>query len=979
MSALTCTNPDFYRGVVEDNAEGMVNRRRTVIYSTLDELIIGQIEGAAHAIEEVFASDRNLSVHALNLMLAGTIEIPRGDIQIYCKNLIVPPGDTDEKTGVTGPGAVLDVSPKALEAPYTEPFKPALIEDAKPVPDPGASGDKIADTLQKGAGGYGASSDPAVSARSSVRFGKEGDHAGSITIICDSIELRGELVLRAKGGNGYPGCNGQNGGPNSDRVRGHGGKGGKGGKGGVGGKGGAITIRCNTINDATLLQSDISPGDPGINGSPGLGGSPQGDSGARADRVEPAKEGGLIQRTDTTRKELGRDFDEVFLLKVLQRAKKLYLFNQPTHFSGTETSLPTDEKAWKEIGELAHWLNDVLEAFSTYKSQAPLNERRKHSMVSAAYAMKSQFDSTLTYFGWAADWVPPLPFEVLKHNLLTSLTHRAQFEASFLSMVKDLAEAETKQMDVNHARASLRQAEANQKAVYQASLAELALTQPEIESTVVAFDGAKEHLLAVLKDFTVEVKKCFSCDMEKVLQAGESFAFTGGEGASALMMGGLQIYSLYQSALTKLPLNEGGSISKDHVVQEIVTLGKDIRTDANGALYDRDPKTGELRIKPGKRLLLTSLDRFDEEVQKLTNTLDKKCTAAVTAAIREFKQALNEKGEALLRYNIYVLRLAEQYDDYLDTLAKIDELNKQPQPLSPHWLGQVSHLARLYQEQMEESLKSISMLQRKLSFMTLDYKEPLNVVAGMDRLWQDGPKPNDEQMQQLIERVDRICQSLDNFDSNQKSGLIRLPADPNRRSALYVHIKAGALLDRFKKTGSLSFTATPGIAPLEPIVPVPGAAPPMAELSKPQELEQAPEIPVIGSDHYHDIRVSHARVRIYGAKVANPKTRIHIDISAGVRSTIIDAKRVPHTFFHRIGRAASVEHKADTAFDGEDNTDMGAGHVGQLTDKALDMIGLFTDWTISVPPATNTGGANFGLDWSGVTDLTVHFDVLARD
>jgi hypothetical protein len=351
----------------------------------------------------------------------------------------------------------------------------------------------------------------------------------------------------------------------------------------------------------------------------------------------------------------------------------------------------------------------------------------------------------------------------------------------------------------------------------------------------------------------------------------------------------------------------------------------------------------------------------------------------VDRAIGEFKDALNEKGEALLRYNIYVLRLGEQYDAFLDTQARLAQLNEKDEPLSPIWLGQVSHLARLYQEQMEESLKTISMLQRKYAYMTLDHSDPIDFVAGMDSLWQDGPSPTSENMNQLIGRVDRLVERLDGYDSDQSGGLTPLPDNENQRGALFVHIKPGPLLERFKQTWTISFVTTPDIAPLEPLTAAADAAPlPPAELPK-IELEAAPPVPVIGCDRYHDIRVSHARARIYGATVRGTNTRIHIDVRTGKRSTIIDADGVPHTFFHRIERATSVEHTPDPKFDALDNSDMGAGHVGKLTDTAHDMIGLFTRWTLSVPLATHTSGPNFGLDLSGITGITLHFDVLARD
>jgi hypothetical protein len=267
---LANTNPNFYSTEVEetDPVLKQIFSRRTLFYHTGDQpLFLGQDPNSKVA--AFVPKDRHLTVCALNLSLAAAIKIPRGDVRLYCQTLTI------EKDL----SASIDVSPKDLDVEYL-----AVLAAAPQTGAPGTSG-------QSGAG---------HNHSLNKQYGENGATGGSITVICDRIILNDKLELKASGGSGYPGADGQdavagaNGsdgkmwhfigqdeaghvtdsrdGWDSHSEAGHpGGSGGDALKGGDGGDGGSINVRYRQLEGSDKLRLDAKAGAKGVSGNPGKG------------------------------------------------------------------------------------------------------------------------------------------------------------------------------------------------------------------------------------------------------------------------------------------------------------------------------------------------------------------------------------------------------------------------------------------------------------------------------------------------------------------------------------------------------------------------------------------------------------------------------------------------------------------------------------------------------------------------------------
>lgn len=208
--ALTNLSPDSFFGSYQDpqNQDGSLgpNHERYYVYKANDTLIVGGENGAAvlGAYLDAIPAGNNVSTQATNLLIATSITTPQADIQIYCRHLTIPAGAT----------VTIDVSAKA-DDDLDKTAAQATVKQAAEG-QPGQNGPTVATAwVQDIAGAKGQSSvpsDPSYGAPINYPFGRSGENGGSITIICDELQLDGTLILNANGRNGYSGCPGQPGG-----------------------------------------------------------------------------------------------------------------------------------------------------------------------------------------------------------------------------------------------------------------------------------------------------------------------------------------------------------------------------------------------------------------------------------------------------------------------------------------------------------------------------------------------------------------------------------------------------------------------------------------------------------------------------------------------------------------------------------------------------------------------------------------------
>ena len=124
--ALTNGNPDYYQYVQPDTTPDTPYHERTVIYSTLDTMVLTQLS-YLHDYTYTVPAGTNLTVYALDLVILGTLRIPRGDVRIYCRRLSVQQPDDaglsdSDKGKKFAPG--IDVRPADLGPPYDKSFQP---------------------------------------------------------------------------------------------------------------------------------------------------------------------------------------------------------------------------------------------------------------------------------------------------------------------------------------------------------------------------------------------------------------------------------------------------------------------------------------------------------------------------------------------------------------------------------------------------------------------------------------------------------------------------------------------------------------------------------------------------------------------------------------------------------------------------------------------------------------------------------------
>lgn len=265
--ALTNLSPDSFFGSYQDpqNQDGSLgpNHERYYVYKANDTLIVGGENGAAvlGAYLDAIPAGNNVSIQAMNLLIATSITTPQADIQIYCRHLTIPSSVT----------VTIDVSAEADDDLDKTAARATVKQAAEG--QPGQNGATVAKAwaqdITSAKGQPSVPPDASYGAPINYPFAQNGENGGSITIICDELQLDGTLILNANGRNGYSGCPGQPGG--SAAAGQTAGQGGDGQGGGWGGNGGTVTVQYRTLtsgNIATGLQMHANSGQPGLRGIP---------------------------------------------------------------------------------------------------------------------------------------------------------------------------------------------------------------------------------------------------------------------------------------------------------------------------------------------------------------------------------------------------------------------------------------------------------------------------------------------------------------------------------------------------------------------------------------------------------------------------------------------------------------------------------------------------------------------------------------
>lgn len=485
---LAVTNPQYYKHTT--GSPDLPLNERTVIYHTGTQgLYLGQDQNNAYV--EYVEPGKNLTVCAVDIYLLGSIKIPQGDVQLYCRTLTIP----------AGMAATIDVSGPAPDLTY---------QTAKTA-EPQTSPPQADGTGVKGKNGSDMKGDDP--------WGDQGAQGGTITIYCDTIQLDSDLNLNAVGGQGYAGIDGQAGGDGATGADGRqeqktgvgqhgqrfphpavtisnpqdGGRGGQGGDGlagGCGGDGGTVTCTYRTctyrtkVSDSSQIQLNTQPGSRGANGTGGAGGmkglggqlllhhlscdlnldkcqelsqptvvdgsqandhpdkrtyylsgntpnpTDQGATGAQTDaQVTTKDDQGNIQLVD-----LGTAIHDMFLFMLFQSISFRYLNCTPEQFSGTViTYSGGNSQEWQAIQDLVNWLNlNLLSQFN--KASDDQGADRKYRIWQKVNNLASRLFTNKTYYGDLPNWIPRAKLTDLFADAKDAVTTLKAVEADFLTL-----------------------------------------------------------------------------------------------------------------------------------------------------------------------------------------------------------------------------------------------------------------------------------------------------------------------------------------------------------------------------------------------------------------------------------------------------------------------------------------------------------------------------------------------------------------
>jgi hypothetical protein len=940
MIKLTNANPNFYKTVLPEEGDDYVLKERKVIYSTLDNLLIGAVGTKSPENQELMESikeSQNLTIYALDLTIVGKISIPEGDIQIYCRKLkILPISDSlgfnvsakledeyiDEDTG--------------MAIPYAS--QTAVQDNAN-----GEDGDAIATR---------------VNVEGKTKYGKKGKKGGSITLVCDEMNLTADFELTADGAEGYPGCNGQDGGPaptDNDLVN-KGGKGGKGGAPGAGGDSGTIKVVYQSINNSEFLQYSAETGEDGIAGQPGQGGWPRGEWGDAAGLpTDSAVFKEIISKQIDNLSELGEYYDDIFLLKIIQKTKWLYMFNSPTKYVNKKIVYPA---GWGLIQDYLGWLQQVLSNYTIVNKQNAKNT--KEELASIVSILAGRYSRSVTYFGLMPNQVPVTPIEKMYEIFKEKLKGIKTSEKVFLKLSSEYENNFKEQTALNLAKEAAEDNINLSKARYDFLLGEQKKSSERITDLSIEFNKSKTRLETALTTLKSVVASYYHCSFESIMQAAEMLAFTIGHPAGMAGMGVVEAMNLVNEANTKIEDKENGLIDKQHVVDQIVTLEGDIVNPIKD-IFKLD-KEGNTTIQPSSKLLLTNIDQLENQIKNIADALSKDNPTVAEDAIRalhSFKEDMIAQGEELLAYNFLAVRLAEEYNTYLKAKTEKVKLDKQADPLSPYSVATVSYYAKLYQDQVEHLMEAAARIKKKYEYVTLDYVQGTDIALSLGSLWlQDSPITlKESDAPDALESIDRMVldmkEAIVNYNSGQADVKYKFPSKENYRSDIVLKIESKAHLDAFIKDGSFEFE----IVPAEQLM---------------LRIDTTPQFH-IDSSNFSDIRITHVQPRIIGAKTSSGNLLVKILVRKN--STIKDSEGELYNFLYPINREGSFTYKIES-HDKENNEDVGSGSNGILVDEYHDKIGIFTKYKLWLPEPTVGDGSNAinaGLNYKNITGIEIRF------
>lgn len=945
-------NPDFYYHLIPKaeriGPEGQpMARDLLVVLSSQEDLRLGQVEDG-ESFMHLLPKNCDVALQALNVTLRSSVSLPGGRLEIRCKKLTI-----EAVSGEDPKGLVLDVSAPPLTGAELQPCK---VTTAAPANQDGASGDTIADAIRN------KKADPYGVALGGVAYGQSGRPGGDVVIWASSLVLNRDLHIKAEGGQGLPGVDGQR----SLQRRG-----GNASRGGVGGPGGSIQVAYGTLKGKGALTISTEGGLPGVPGQPGEGHP----TGAEAPDQDEGVSGAQWSKVNVVPEDFGLALSPLFLRKALDSYHRLYLMNPP---EVTPAGVAKPSAVWAKLGEGLTWLAAMLRPFEHEKDSTTWEGRQRQAVAQKAIALFNNHSHMLAADHRPTNWVDPLPQEELVKLFEDVLEERDSLEAKMVQMVKDYTQAKKAQSAKAELVNQLADQEVKHLAMEDIIYKEFKKCSLHADETQGLFEHAKAELSRRLDHFKEAVARAYQCDVNHVIQSLVSGAgqclFLAENPPAAAGMGVLQgvgmISDLVNRSNTTLTNDRHEEVKKDQIISDIKVVQADLEG-AGKALFDpADPS----RLSSGTLRLVSDLASLDKQVTKLSQAVGEDETTPTHQAIVAFRSALLEKGAADMALTQNLLRYAEESGAAKKANAdkKVADAKRPADWLSPDWMDACVAIGEMYHAKVVQLMEFLVRIKRKNAFLTQSFDGETAIMTAMEPLWlrEGRPLPTDAR-NSLVGAFNALASEVKEFVANQSAVQQPIPMDPSKRSILVAHIQdkegtPATLLKTFRETGRITFRLVNRLTPIKK-----GEPPP-----------PVPEILLENAISFFGMRVTHVHARVIGA--TTKASREHPDVPALLQVKVfsgwdcvqVDEHGEGHVFRHN-ARSTSFTHDIDTTVNDPGDGDVGAGGGGEFMEPGMDAVGALGNWTVQVSDP-HEPGINEGVVVSDVSAIVLNFRCLCR-
>jgi hypothetical protein len=842
--ALTNLSPDSFFGLYLDpqnlNKELGPNSKRYYVYKANDTLIVGGLNGMATmgAYINAIPTGNNVSIQATNLIIATSIISPQADIQIYCKHLTIP-------TGVT---VTIDVSAQGNDGSDTMMVHAAVTPADEG--QPGQNGTTVAHAWAQDIADAKAQTppkDPSDSAYGppiDYQFGQDGEAGGSITIICDELQLDGTLTLIAKGRNGYTGCPGQQGGSAASGQTA--GQGGDAQAGGGGGSGGTVTVQYRTLTSGAIanLQMQADGGKAGQAGAVGQGGAPNGAVGGSPPGAAAGMNGSASVSTFTDAAVLGQAFDEIYLLKAVETAKLQYMLNEPEAFSSDPPPISPDSP-YGAVRTMLEWLQAVLSGYASLSgfTNPTDSDHRKNNLylIASTYCARIAQSPLLTSAGDLASSIPGWALQswdstvdiqtwieekyLGASNGTDILTNLQASYTAYMTAFANIMKAEDKAEAIQQQYQTYENAATSYKTTCDALLAML---DPSQSSSIGGqLSLAKQNLLdsfttlaPILQQVKDTINNHYDCNVNNVVSTLSSavpqMLFMAASPELMAPMAAASMTPLIMDGLTQITDNSGKALDKSQVMTDLnVVQEGDFIGYVKGNLLNADGT-----LKSSTTYVLSQLDTLVNDVSSLSQSIDNdhkkdnpELAEQAVAALEALKQAIITKSQLQLQYQCYAAAAATAWKNYQDAQAHAEAINAQKPIMTPDLLGHVSFLAMQYQQGLTDYIAFESQFKRYVVWLTLNTSPDdtgdsnlTQTATQLSSYWSQGTPPSADDVNVVTNSLQAYKTALGNYYTTQSSANVASPHDSKgnlnisqRPDTLIISITADSILEKIRQ------------------------------------------------------------------------------------------------------------------------------------------------------------------------------------